>query len=61
MDRLDGKVALVTGGTVGIGAACVTRLVEQHIATMGGNPQQHRRDVGALHPLGHMGEPDDIA
>jgi NAD(P)-dependent dehydrogenase (short-subunit alcohol dehydrogenase family) len=38
-----------------------TPMVEQHIASMGGDPQQHRREVGALHPLGHMGEPDDIA
>jgi NAD(P)-dependent dehydrogenase (short-subunit alcohol dehydrogenase family) len=38
-----------------------TPMVEQHIASMGGDPQQHRRETGALHPLGHMGEPDDIA
>ena len=38
-----------------------TPLVEQHIATMGGDPEQHRREVAALHPLGHMGDPDDIA
>ncbi|AGG89864.1 glucose 1-dehydrogenase [Rhodanobacter denitrificans] len=38
-----------------------TPMVEQHIASMGGDPAQHRRETGALHPLGHMGEPDDIA
>ncbi len=38
-----------------------TPLVEQHIASFGGDPVQHRKEVGALHPLGHMGEPDDIA
>src|SRR3546814_3965159 len=38
-----------------------TPMVEQHIASMGGDPAEHRREVGALHPLGHMGEPDDIA
>jgi len=29
MNRLDGKVALVTGGSLGIGAACVTRLLQE--------------------------------
>ena len=38
-----------------------TPMVEQHLASMGGDPAQHRREVGALHPLGHLGEPDDIA
>lgn len=38
-----------------------TPLVEQHIATLGGDATQHRKEVDALHPLGHMGEPDDIA
>jgi NAD(P)-dependent dehydrogenase (short-subunit alcohol dehydrogenase family) len=118
MGRLDGKSALVTGGAVGIGAACARRrqhhqpvadlrpgrrarravlprskgamrlmsktdallyaadgirvnsihpgfirtpMVEQHVASMGGDAQQHRREVAALHPLGHMGEADDIA
>jgi NAD(P)-dependent dehydrogenase (short-subunit alcohol dehydrogenase family) len=38
-----------------------TPMVEQHVAAMGGDAQQHRREVAALHPLGHLGEPDDIA
>jgi NAD(P)-dependent dehydrogenase (short-subunit alcohol dehydrogenase family) len=38
-----------------------TPLVEQHLAAMGGDPARHRRETDALHPLGHMGEPDDIA
>jgi NAD(P)-dependent dehydrogenase (short-subunit alcohol dehydrogenase family) len=38
-----------------------TPMVEQFVTAMGGDPAQHRREVGALHPLGHMGEPDDIA
>ena len=38
-----------------------TPMVEQHIAAMGGDVGQHRRDTAALHPLGHLGEPDDIA
>jgi NAD(P)-dependent dehydrogenase (short-subunit alcohol dehydrogenase family) len=36
-------------------------MVEQHVAAMGGDARQHRREVAALHPLGHLGEPDDIA
>lgn len=38
-----------------------TPMVEQHLASLGGDLAQHRREVGALHPLGHLGEPDDIA
>ncbi|HUH56560.1 MAG TPA: glucose 1-dehydrogenase [Rhodanobacter sp.] len=38
-----------------------TPMVEQHIASMGGDPVQRRRETAALHPLGHMGDPDDIA
>ncbi|MFN8928555.1 MAG: SDR family NAD(P)-dependent oxidoreductase, partial [Rhodospirillales bacterium] len=29
MDRLKGKVAIVTGGSVGIGRACVARMSEE--------------------------------
>ncbi|GAP66937.1 short-chain dehydrogenase/reductase SDR [Mizugakiibacter sediminis] len=38
-----------------------TPMVEQHLRGMGGDLEQHRRETDALHPLGHMGEPDDIA
>ncbi|WP_049620972.1 glucose 1-dehydrogenase [Frateuria defendens] len=38
-----------------------TPMVEHHLAATGGDLEQLRREVGALHPLGHMGEPDDIA
>lgn len=38
-----------------------TPMVEHHLAALGGDPDRHRREIGALHPLGHMGEPDDIA
>lgn len=38
-----------------------TPMVEHHIQSLGGDVAQHKRDTGALHPLGHLGEPDDIA
>ncbi|MCB1553051.1 MAG: glucose 1-dehydrogenase [Xanthomonadales bacterium] len=38
-----------------------TPMVENHLKTMGGDVDSLRREVGALHPLGHMGEVDDIA
>jgi NAD(P)-dependent dehydrogenase (short-subunit alcohol dehydrogenase family) len=38
-----------------------TPMVEGVGRGAGGDLDTFRRDVGALHPLGHMGEPDDIA
>jgi NAD(P)-dependent dehydrogenase (short-subunit alcohol dehydrogenase family) len=39
-----------------------TPMVEQHLRDSGATDMDAaRRDVGNLHPLGHMGEPDDIA
>jgi NAD(P)-dependent dehydrogenase (short-subunit alcohol dehydrogenase family) len=39
-----------------------TPMVEQHLRDSGATDlAQAREDVGKLHPLGHMGEPDDIA
>ena len=40
-----------------------TPMVEQHLRDSGGAADMDaaRRAVDALHPLGHMGEPDDIA
>ena len=39
-----------------------TPMVEQHLRDSGATDlEAARKDVGALHPLGHMGEPDDIA
>lgn len=38
-----------------------TPLVEGHLKTTGMDPQEARKATDALHPVGHMGEPDDIA
>jgi NAD(P)-dependent dehydrogenase (short-subunit alcohol dehydrogenase family) len=39
-----------------------TPMVERHLRDSGvGDIEVGRHDVGLLHPLGHMGEPDDIA
>jgi NAD(P)-dependent dehydrogenase (short-subunit alcohol dehydrogenase family) len=37
-----------------------TPMVEGHLASQG-DVEEGRKAVGALHPLGHMGVPDDIA
>jgi NAD(P)-dependent dehydrogenase (short-subunit alcohol dehydrogenase family) len=37
-----------------------TRMVESYLATLG-DAAEGRKAIDALHPLGHMGEPDDIA
>ena len=38
-----------------------TPMVEKHLKSLGDNLASSRAAVGGLHPLGHMGEPDDIA
>lgn len=37
-----------------------TPMVEGHLSKMQGDPAELRRAVDELHPLGHMGEPEDI-
>ena len=37
-----------------------TPMVEQHLASQG-DVEAGRKEVAALHPLGHLGDPDDIA
>lgn len=38
-----------------------TPMVENHLKSLGGNLEEWRKKTGELHPLGHMGEADDIA
>lgn len=38
-----------------------TPLVEAHLKTTGLDPEEARKATDELHPVGHMGEPDDIA
>ena len=38
-----------------------TPMVEHHLKAKGGDENANRQATDALHPLGHMGEPDDIA
>jgi NAD(P)-dependent dehydrogenase (short-subunit alcohol dehydrogenase family) len=37
-----------------------TPMVEGYLESMG-DPEEGRRQIDRLHPLGHMGEPDDVA
>jgi NAD(P)-dependent dehydrogenase (short-subunit alcohol dehydrogenase family) len=38
-----------------------TPMVQHHLEAGGGDVEAARAQVAALHPLGHLGEPDDIA
>lgn len=38
-----------------------TPMVEGHLQTTGQDLEESKRATAALHPVGHMGEPDDIA
>lgn len=38
-----------------------TPMVEGHLKTTGQDLEEAKKATAALHPVGHMGEPDDIA
>lgn len=37
-----------------------TPLVEAHLSGLEGDPEELKRSLDELHPLGHVGEPDDV-
>jgi len=37
-----------------------TPMVEKHLRRSGQKPEEGRKDLAALHPIGRVGEPDDI-
>ncbi|MER5425221.1 SDR family oxidoreductase [Streptosporangium roseum] len=53
---LAGKVALVTGGSRGVGAATCQALAANGVAVA-----VNGRDRAATHPLGRIGRPGDVA
>ena len=74
MNRVQNKICIVTGAALGIGRACALRvnsihpgfiwtpLVENFLQESGTTDLPASRNaVDQLHPLGHMGEPDDVA
>jgi NAD(P)-dependent dehydrogenase (short-subunit alcohol dehydrogenase family) len=67
MKRLEGYEAVVTGGTRGIRKAICepgyiwTPLVEAIADESPEGVEQFRKNLDALHPIGHVGEPMDIA
>lgn len=38
-----------------------TPMVEKHLKTIEGNYEENKKMIDELHPIGHMGDPDDIA
>jgi NAD(P)-dependent dehydrogenase (short-subunit alcohol dehydrogenase family) len=38
-----------------------TPMVENHLKAQGMDLDEGRKNLAALHPIGHVGEPDDIA
>lgn len=56
--RLDGRVALVTGGTKGLGRSMATGFVEMNQSILA-NPEVYQSFVARI-PLGRWGELEEI-
>src|ERR1700756_1927608 len=61
MGKLQGKMAVITGGTVGIGFAIAKRFVDEGAFVFITGRRQKELDEVATIPMGRMGEPDEVA
>jgi NAD(P)-dependent dehydrogenase (short-subunit alcohol dehydrogenase family) len=61
MNRLAGKTAIITGGAVGIGRACVQRLTtEGATVAIFDDPGAAQAAAGPVNTVGHIREPHGI-
>ncbi|MBD1926222.1 SDR family oxidoreductase [Trichocoleus sp. FACHB-90] len=58
MVSLSGKVAIVTGGSSGIGRACAIAFAFEHFAKE--NPQEIEQ-IKQMHAIGRVGKAEEIA
>ncbi len=58
---LAGKVAVATGGSHGIRVNCIAPSAILTERTKQQMPEDVQRQVAAMHPLGRLGQPEDVA